>query len=407
MKKGERKLSPLERLELLRKRLKKTKSLRGLRSGTSEVLKCKPADMREFKEKINNHSWKGIIYQKRNSLMGTIISLFDKKLFIVRGYPKIKYADASKVLNKVSFVQEKWDGTNLGIFLLPDGTLWGKTRLTHTWSQIAFKQEHSSWRDLFFEIQNGDIARRVQRLCSEKNAVVFGELYGAKIPSEFVKYSIPINFKGFDVVSLDTLAFLPPNKSLDLFFYYGIPRVENKWKGVLTLKEIERLEFELRKYVNSLEGFVAKSYDQEMRDTVFGKLKSEEIKLKCWEMVKALLPRSIISQAYKKVKENFPHILSHEEIYSLIREELLEEYSENLVDASKNRIMKIIEQKEQIDSELSKKVLREIELLSLKGIDLENTGAVMRELAKKFKGVSGKTLFNLYRRLKSQVENKN
>lgn len=79
--------SPIQRLEELRKALKRRRSFQGLRAVVSEVLKAKPADMREFSYNINNHKWKGVIYQKRNSLMGTLICIWDnKQKFIIRGY---------------------------------------------------------------------------------------------------------------------------------------------------------------------------------------------------------------------------------------------------------------------------------------------------------------------------------
>ena len=384
-------LSPIERLEKLEKRLKRIRSYQGLRGRVSEVLKAKPADLRGFKEKIGNHLWKGVVYQKRNSLMGSIFSFFDKQLFIVRGYPKIRYAEKSKVLGKEVVAQKKYDGTNLLIFLLPDGTLWGKTRMTHTWHQVAYKRKDLSWRDLFFKVS---FNHRVKRLCEEKNVIVCGELYGNLIPSDFIRYSIPINFKGFDIISQETKRFLDSKTSHRLFFHYGIQRVENYWSGILTKKEIERLELELATRKDNIEGLVAKSFNTEERDLYFGKIKTQAIKEKCWENTRPLLPKTIISKAYKKVKENFPTIFDIRTIYELVKEELLEEYQEEYILRSKERIYKIIAEKEHLNPLLLERA-KEI-LSTLPDKEREDKRIALKTLASKLKGVSPKTLYHLY-----------
>ena len=85
--------SPGVRMDKLMLELKKKRSIAGIRAAVSEVLQASPADMKEFSHRIGNHRWRGIVYLKRNSLLGSIFSIFDTKLYVVRGYGKIKYSD--------------------------------------------------------------------------------------------------------------------------------------------------------------------------------------------------------------------------------------------------------------------------------------------------------------------------
>ena len=124
---------PSEILSSIREELKGARGIQNIRSIVVRITSCKPDDIKDFHYKIKGHDWTGVIYTRRNSLMGSIFSLFDNKPFVVRGYPKIRYASDSKVLNKEVSVQMKYDGTNIGLFLLPNGELMGKTRLMPRW----------------------------------------------------------------------------------------------------------------------------------------------------------------------------------------------------------------------------------------------------------------------------------
>lgn len=108
---------PRIRLLKIKQKMKGKRSLRKIRTIVTSVLKCKPTDLKEFSYKINNHRWRGIIYLKRNNLMGTIFSLWDTKTLIIRGFPKIKYSHDSRVKDKNCICEEKIDGTkDLSIF---------------------------------------------------------------------------------------------------------------------------------------------------------------------------------------------------------------------------------------------------------------------------------------------------
>jgi len=394
-------LEPLERLRKLEKALRRKRSLQGIRSAVSEVLRCKPSEMREFSYNVNNHKWRGVIYQKRNSLMGTIVSLWDnKQKILLRGYPKIKYATDSKVKNKKCSVQEKIDGTNLGLFTLPDGTLWGKTRLTADFRQASFKDKSKTWKGLLSQVRNGSTLRRIKRLLEEKNYIVFGELYGSLNPGEFIKYSVPIDFKVFDIVDRDSMTFLPPQKVYDICFHYGIPRVKQTWSGILTPKEIERLEYEAKSYlkVDGSEGFVAKA--QIGQDMYFCKLKCEEIREKCWSIrgKRPSIPTLIIRKAIRKTVENYPEKKTIDEIYPIVCEELKEEVEEELIIQSERKIRGEIRYfLTPSNEELLPIVKKELEGLKAQGINLLDKGKVLSYLSGKLGEIKGSTLYNLYK----------
>ncbi len=394
-------LEPLERLKKLEKALKRKRSLQGIRTAVSEVLKCKPSEMREFSYRINNHKFRGIVYLKRNNLMGTIVALWDnKQKLILRGYPKIKYATDSRVKGKKSVVQEKLDGTNIGLFRLPDGTLWGKTRLTADFRQESFNDKSKTWKGLLEQVRNGSTLRRIKKLLDEKNYIVYGELYGTLNPGEFIKYSVPIDFKVFDIVDRNTMRFLPPQKVYDICFQYGIPRVKSIWSGILTSKEIERLEYEAKKYlhIDGSEGFVAKAEIGE--DMYFCKLKCEEIKEKCWSISgkKPSIPTLIIRKAIRKTVENYPEKKTIDEIYSLVYEELKEEVEEELINQCEKKIRgEIRHYITPSNQKLLPLVIQELKELKTQGIDLNDKSTVLSHLAGKLGEIKGSTLYMLYK----------
>jgi len=74
-----------EVLNSIRERLKQAKGINDIRLIAAEETKCKPDDLKDFHYKVKGHDWIGVIYVKRNRLMGSIFSLFDSKPFVVRG----------------------------------------------------------------------------------------------------------------------------------------------------------------------------------------------------------------------------------------------------------------------------------------------------------------------------------
>ena len=136
-------IPPKERLVELEKRLKRVRSIRTLHTRVCEYLQCGGSDVKEFHYKILGHDWKGLIYLKRNTLMGTIFSLWDSKVVIIRGFPKIKYTHDSRVRDQVCIAEEKVDGTCIGVWAFPNGMIMGKTRMVERWDLGAKKRQIS------------------------------------------------------------------------------------------------------------------------------------------------------------------------------------------------------------------------------------------------------------------------
>lgn len=398
---------PGERIDKLLQLLKGKRSLRTLRGIVSEVLKANPGDMKDFSHRIGSHKWRGIVYLKRNSLMGTIVSFFDNKLLIVRGYPKIKYSDDSRVYNKQCVSQEKVDGTNFGIWKFSEGTLMGKTRMTETWLGMAWKRENLTWKGLIERADNGEFIKKVNELLSEHDYVVYGELYGKLNPGDFIKYSVDIAFKVFDILDRKTQRFLPPEKVVELSASYNLPIVKQTWEGTLTDKEINRIEFELEQEMkeDGMEGWVAKTYLQENNDVYMCKLKCDKIKEECWSRdKKPTIPMTILRKAVRKVLENFPNAKTIETMEPYVLDELREDVEETLIELSMHRI------REQIrfaltpsDEDLYKLIKEKMEEMQSRGIDLENKGHVLSNLATALGSIKGETLYRLYQQVMREL----
>lgn len=392
--------SPAERLDKLAKELKRKRSLQRIRGIVSDILVCKPSDLQDFSFNVGAHKFRGVLYSKRNSLMGTLIYLWDNRPGILRGYPKIKYSEDSRLLGKEVIAQEKVDGTNLLLWRFPDGTIGGKTRLTSYWKgnkSFFYKQE--TWEDLLKKADNGETYPKIKKLLEDMNVTVCGELYGSELAHDFVHYKFPpIGFKVFDIIDRETMRFLPPLKALKIADDYGIPRVEVRWQGILTKKEVERIEFELSKSLDVEEGWVAKAYFPEENDCYFCKLKCQSVKELCWETShKEGIPRIIIRKAIRKVLENYPEDNTIESMEPHVIEELREEVEQSLIDKSIDRI------REQIrytlvpnDETLFKLVIEKMTELKQKGLDLTDKKSVLHNLANELGNINGSKIYFLY-----------
>jgi len=392
--------SPGERMDKLMLELKKKRSLKGLRTAVSEVLGAAPGDMKDFSFNIGAHKWRGTIYQKRNSLMGTVVSFFDTKLYVVRGYPKIKYSDDSRVYLRDCVAQEKIDGSNFGIFLLPDGTMMAKTRMVVNWNNAAYKRKDKTWRQLFEMIDNGDLLRRINELIVNHDCVIYGELYGKLNPGDFVKYSVDIAFKVFDILTRKTNRFLPASEVYRLCEVYEIPHVQETWNGILTDKEIERIEFELQDQVkdDGMEGWVAKTFFKDEKDVYMCKLKCQKVKEECWDKDrKPMIPTSIVRKAVRKTLDNFPEAKTIEEMEPHVLDELREEVEEVLIQQSLDRIRAEIRWAlTPEDEDLLKIVIDKMKEMQDRGIDLSNKGHVLSNLSSALGTISGGKLYQLY-----------
>ena len=404
--------SPAEKIKEIENRLKGKRSLRILRVIVSETLRCKPDDLKEFRHQINKHSFRGVVYLKRNSLMGSVFGFWDNKPFVLRAYPKIKYSDDSRVYNKECITQNKYDGTNLCIFKLPDGTIMPKTRmLERADKQELFKKKGQgiTYLSMLKKVNNGLTWKCIGHLLEDyPDFTLFGELYGSSNPGDFIKYTVEIDYKIFDIIDRKTQRFLPPEKVYEICEAYGIPHVEETWKGILTDKQIQRIEFELEREVrdNGFEGFVAKAYIPEENDCCFAKLKCEKVKEKCWNKdKKPTIPMSILRKAVRKVLENFPDCKTMETIEPHVIEELKEEVEDNLIEMSMDRIRSQIRWTlTPSDEDLFKLVIEKMQEMKARGIDLNNKGHVLSNLASALGTIGGGKLYTLYNQALREME---
>lgn len=260
---------PRKVLEEIYEECRRKRSLPSIRPILAEKLIArgtgKSDDLRKFTHIINGQKWVGFIYNKRNSLMGSTFGFYKSKFTVIRGYPKIKYAEESRVIGKEVITEYKVDGTNLGIWTFQDGSIMGKTRLVERWDTEGWHGRN--WRDIF---ERTNLTTKMTELCKE-DYQVFGELYGKENEGEFIKYTVPIAFSVLDIMDRRNFGFLDRDAKVKLCNHYELPLVEENWRGVLTEKEIERLEFQAKELLkeDGYEGFVAKSYVPEDKDVYF------------------------------------------------------------------------------------------------------------------------------------------
>jgi len=337
-----------------------------------------------------------VIYIRRNGKAtwcgNSIFSYFRNKALIIRGYPKIKYSEESRVLDQHAVVEEKVDGTNLGIWLMPDGTMMGKTRMVEFWDSAGYKGRN--WKLLFYRTGQAD---KLEKLLKE-DYMVFGELYGTDNEGEFVRYYIPIGFKIFEVCDMRNFSFIPFNQKMALIQKYELESVGKIWEGTLTAKEVERLEFQAKDYLkqDGMEGFVAKWYDEGNKDTHMTKLKCKEIQELAWSLTGGTkIPRAIVSKAVRKAYENQINLHSMDEIVEFVRQELLEEADPSLVESSTDEIKHTINAVFSVNAD-NKQIWEYMDELKNRGIDLNNKNKVLSMMSTPFKGWTGNILYRAY-----------
>lgn len=381
----------------------KRRSLKQILPILCRILHCKANDFRKFTYHFNGHLWKGYIYHKRNSLMGTLFTVWDNKFTIIRGYPRIKYSHDSLVMGKECVVENKIDGTNLGIWLLPNNQMMGKTRLVERWDNAGWRGR--VWSKLF---EKTGLVEPMMKLIKD-DYQAFGELYGKDNKGEFIPYSIPIGFKVFDIVDRRTLGFVSFDEKIKLAQQFNLPTANLYWRGILTPKEVERIEFELSPFVkeDGMEGTVAKFYDLNDKDVYMAKLKCKEITEKAWAISgsHSTIPRAIIGKAIQKAIENLnPSVRgTKEEFEAFVKQELLEEATDELVSSSKDKIQRMIYDK-LTPIQCKDEIFSYLDELMYKGIDIEHKGKIMSSLGNKFIGYNPSILYRLYRAYKVKNE---
>jgi ATP-dependent RNA circularization protein (DNA/RNA ligase family) len=393
---------PRKVLEEIYEECRRKRTLPSIRPILAEKLNArgtgKSDDLRKFTHSINGQKWVGFIYNKRNSLMGSTFGFYKNKFTVIRGYPKIKYVEDSRVMGKEVVAEFKIDGTNLGIWTFQDGSIMGKTRLVERWDNEGWHGR--IWKDIFEQTK---LLSQVTKLCKE-DYQVFGELYGKENEGEFIKYSVPIAFTVLDIMDRKTFGFLDRDAKIKLCNQYELPLVEESWRGILTDKEAERLEFQAKELLkeDGYEGFVAKSYIPEDKDVYFCKLKCQEVREKCWGLSSSFtIPSSIIEKAFQKATENMTSFKDKDAFEEFVRQELLEEASEELVNKSKDKIRRVIERRmaHQVDDTAVREYLDELNKeFSFDITELRYKGTIMKRLADKFLGWKPASLYQIYAR---------
>lgn len=327
-----------ERLQLMLTWMKKKSSVKVLRRGLAEILKCSPSGCKEFKHTFGKNKWSGIIYQQRNSIYGTIFSFWNRRPLIIRGMPKIDYAEAAELLDKEGIAEEKIDGTNLILWLFPDNTTFlGKTREVERYDGQGW--EGRKWHELLFA--TGEVEKLIA-LCREGYQVIV-ELYGCDNPGEFIRYTVPIAIKVLEITDAKSYRFLDYQRKATLCAKHDLPVALPMFTGLLSPKKLEQLEFEARTYVkeDGMEGFVFKYFGPD-QDIHMGKIKCEELREKSYLMSpRSKIPKVFIAKAIRKANEN--HVdLSSEDAVTFVKQELLEDFEQKFVDISDKNIRKML-----------------------------------------------------------------
>jgi len=409
-----------ERLRIIRDLMIKSRarSREGIFKTLRIMTKCPPNKLKKFNLDIHGHKYHGVIYLVHNSMYGSIFAYYDNKVVVIRGYPKIRYAESSKVMGKYCWAEWKHDGTNLIFFSLPDGNLEGKTReVPYIFGRVGYKKRR--YDEL---ISDTNFLDNINNLC-KLGFSVCGELFGYNNEGEFIRYTIPIDFEVFNIIDMNTLKFLPVDKARSLCKKFGLKHVKILSNGYLTNKFIEKLEHESKDLlkIDGSEGLVCKTWNEETKDIQMCKVKCKEIKELCWAMSpRKSIPRGMIAKAVRKAWENQRNLESIDAIINFVKEEIVEdtkifleqkrknaekqgidlpeEKLEDIIDRSVDRIKREIFFIFSSEAKYDTKVFDFLKVLENKGIEvsIENKGKVLSLSASKFKGISPSLLYNSF-----------
>lgn len=349
--------SPSERLRIIYDDLKIIGFFE-LKQYLVEKLQCKESDLTKFSHKtFLDGNFYGYIYHCRNNLYGSLFGFYNDIPFVVRGMPKIDYIER-KIRTELNncWLEEKIDGTNLVLFNLPDGTFWGKTRETATMFNKGFKD-----REWYKLLEETDYIDELKQLCSVGYAVIV-ELYGYKNKCEFINYTVPIAIKVLEIYDMNTFKFLNRRDKEMICRQHNLPYAESLViDETLTLNKVKMFEKIAEGYVKTdgLEGFVAK-YVGEDGDVYMGKIKCQSVREKCY---KNTIRMNIIRKAVRKAIEAEINLNNIDEAIKFVKDELLEDYSEKIVEANMQKIKYGIEhpeEKKQEFKEFSSEMFNEV-----------------------------------------------
>lgn len=350
--------TPSERLRIIRKEINKYDMVE-LKNFLIEKLQCKGSDLTKFTfETYLNGIFTGYIYHCRNNLYGSLFGFNNITPVVIRGMPKIDYIE-KKIKTELNncWLEEKIDGTNLVLFNLPDGTFWGKTRETATMFNKGFKDR--DWSKLLEETGYVD---DLKQLCSVGYAVIV-ELYGYKNKCEFINYTVPIAIKVLEIYDMNTFKFLNRRDKEMICRQHNLPYAESLViDETLTLNKVKEFEKIAEGYVkpDGLEGFVAK-YVGEDGDVYMGKIKCESIRERCYH--KNIIRMNIIHKAVRKAVEANIDLNNLDEAIKFVKDELLEDFNEKIVETNMQKIKYAIkhpEEKEKVFKEFSSEMFNEV-----------------------------------------------
>ena len=393
-------MTPSEKLTTLRESMVGIRGKEALLSLICQVIGGDHTEYRYFNTKVNNHTWRGYVHMERDWLFGSLYTLWDGSPYVIRGYPKVKYVEASKVLNKEGIAEEKADGTCLGIFNLPDESLMGKTRMGFRWDVPGYMGQ--IWSDLF---KDTGLIETTKSLC-DLDYHPFFEMYGERNPCEYVQYTVPIAAKMVDVVDMRTFKFLPYNKKVELATEFELPIPRLHWEGTFTIDKISWLarESEARVTIDGEEGLMAKWFDPIEQDQHLGKIKCDNIRALAIKLGGGAIPIEEVEKAIRKAFDE--GLFLQGDVLSLVIQELAEDWLDSKIKISMVRIEKLVQkvcpaETERVFNWLEKQVDTGME------ISMENKGTVLRTMAQANLGVPparGYRILTIYLRSKEDKQ---
>ena len=394
---------PAERLQKVYELMRIHPSFVKLPSYIASVLDNKPADISKFTYKIGKHIWRGYIYHSRNNLYGTLFSYLGRTPIIIRGMPKINYSESARVLNNLSVIEDKIDGTNLVLwsFSIYKGTFWGKTRETATIFGGGYRGQ-----DWFALLEETGYLPQLKEITNNGYEVIV-ELYGFKNKGEFINYTVPIDIRVIEICDRKTFKFLSPIMKQKICNLYHLPCVNVHGITTLSSKELERLEYEAKIFVkdDGLEGFVAKYFDPVTQDVHMGKIKCSEIRELCWG---DKIPMNFIWKAIRKAEEANVD-LNSEDAVTFVKNELLEDFQEPTVNKNMSKVYYGLKNPHEPEMDITsfenEEVNRMLDELAAQGMEISvaNKNKVMSIIGTKLTGAKST---HLYRSFLCYIEKK-
>lgn len=305
-----------------------------------------------FNYKMGGHSYRGYIYNPfrmtwQGDLYGTIFYFWDNTPYIVRGYPKILYAQvrAANIMGRYVRAEEKVDGTNLIFWNFPNDQLMGKTRAVPRYDTGGYQGR--MWNELAGNTGRLNGIRKLTK--DDYNPAV--ELYGYLNQCDYIDYpDTPIDIKGLDIIDNRTFSFVPYKKKKELFEDADIPMPSLHWEGTLDQNNLTYLENEAESLMGGYEGFMVKYWSELYQDQFFGKIKCHAMRELARLRSGGALPIKEIDRAIRKALDSIIMISSVSELHSMVIEELYSDNEKHYVDASLVRIERTIAKAFPIDT---------------------------------------------------------